>query len=105
MARDRHNLVRRGTTFSERRRGSLANAVRRTMRQISLPAPILEFVSESVGCEWLPEFGEQEMHIAVDVRRYDTLGELAPFFQSRLRWGTIFRKRCLSERQILSWKV
>ena len=43
--------------------------MRRTVRQIGLPAPILELVPESVRGERLAVYGDQECHIAEFARR------------------------------------
>jgi len=51
------------------------------MRQIGLPTPILELVSEPVCRERLAKLGEQERHVGANLRRRNVLGE------RRMQWN------------------
>lgn len=75
VARDRHDLVRRRTGLCQSGCGSLSDAVRRAMRQIGLPAPILELVPEPIRRERPTELGEQERHVGANLRHRNALGE------------------------------
>jgi hypothetical protein len=64
VARDRADLVRRRPRLCQLGSRRLSNTVGRTVRQISLSAPILKLVAETVGGERLPELSDQESEVA-----------------------------------------
>jgi len=73
VSRDRHDLVRRRSGFSQGRRGSFANTVGRAMRKIRLATPVLELVPEAVGREGFAKLREQEGQLHFDLGSSDTV--------------------------------